>query len=342
MVWFTAIFHTDMFWISIVYVFLCGRVFGQTCRQMFTHRPLLGVRCVTDTEIYSRTSTRPHTCVNQCIRKDNCTVANYNMLSNTCFLSNDKCIRLRVDTEFYVSTIRSMKHREQCFRWVPIGQFDEASTFESPECYMLTVLLKPCHLGRLVYANNILPGKYEPLSDEVHSVLNGDKIEEGNKEIMDIDPGCPVLWVPFTAGSDIPDVAVKGGYLADSSTDLYVMRAVYENDLLMFGYYDPMAAVGYLTYFGANEVTQMDLLVFVWYVFSLHAAENKFTLCKVSCVGATWIVLFSIQSLTKFFMAIASVPICIYRFTTVSVMCEIAKSFTVMREAIGSYSGARK
>ena len=139
----------------------------------------------------------------------------------------------------------------------------------------------PCHLGRLLYANNFLPGKYEPVSGELHSVLNGDKFEAGNKEIMYIDPGCPVFWVPFTAGNDIPDVAVKGGYLADSSTDLYVMRAVYsEDDLLMFGYYDPVAAVGYLTYWGAKEVTQMDLLVFIWYVFSLHSTENNFRSAK--------------------------------------------------------------
>ena len=135
--------------------------------------------------------------------------------------------------------------------------------------------MKPCHLGRLLNANNILPGKYVPFFYEVHSVLNGDKFEEGRKEIMEFDPSCPVFWVPFTAGNDIPDVAVKGGYLSDSSTDLYVMRAVYsEYDLLMFGYYDPVAAVGYVSYWGAKEVTQMDLLVFIWHVFSLHSEES--------------------------------------------------------------------
>ena len=250
-----------MFWILIVNL-LCGCVLGETCRQVFTHRPLLGVRCITATQIYSHSRPIPHTCIHMCIRKPKCTIANYYMASNTCFLSNETSIALRADTEFYVSTLRSMQHRQQCFRWVPVVELNEASTFYSTECYKAPLLsIKPCHLGRLVYFNNILPGKYMPHISELHSVLNGKKLEDGDIEIFDFDNGCPTVWMSFTAGNDIPDVAVKGRYLADSSTELYVMRAVYsDHDLLMFGYYDPLSALGYLASGGAKEITQMELL----------------------------------------------------------------------------------
>ena len=116
-------------------------------------------------------------------------------------------------------------------------------------------------MGRLTYLNNILPGKYVEHYDTVYTVLNGDKQKDGEKEILDVDPGCPVFWVPFTAGNDIPDVAVKGGYLADSSTDLYVIRAVQDQTVTMFGYYDPATAKGYVALGGVREVSQMDLMI---------------------------------------------------------------------------------
>ena len=273
-----------MFWILIVNL-LYGCVLGETCRQVFTHRPLLGVRCITATQIYSHSRPMPHTCIHMCIRKPNCTIANYNMASNTCFLSNETCLRLRADTEFYVSTTRSMQHPPQCFRWVPIVELNEASTLSSQKCFeYLGPPIKPCYLGRLLYLNNILPGKYMPHLGELHSMLNGKKFKRGDIEILDVHTGCPLVWMPFTAGNDIPDVAVKGGYLSHSSTELYVMRAVYSRyDLLMLGYYDPLSALGYVTYRGVKEVTQMELLLLLWYVPNIQS--NKSVLLQnVQCV----------------------------------------------------------
>ena len=93
-------------------------------------------------------------------------------------------------------------------------------------------------------------------------MLNADSHEDGDKEIIQVDPGCPVFWAPFTAGSNFPDEAVKGGYLPDSSTDLYVIRAA-QDDFTMFGYYNPVAAIGYVEHWGVKEVTHMDLLLFL-------------------------------------------------------------------------------
>ena len=96
-------------------------------------------------------------------------------------------------------------------------------------------------------------------------MLNHAHHQNGVKELIQVDPGCPAFWVPFTAGTYLPDEAVKGGYLADSSTDLYVIRALQGDDgMTMFGYYKPEAAVGYVENWGGQEVIHVELLFLFW------------------------------------------------------------------------------
>ena len=142
---------------------------------------------------------------------------------------------------------------------------------------------KTFYLGRLIHLNNILPGKYQPFDEKLHSVLNGDSHKDGDKEIIQVNPGCPVFWAPFTVGSGFPDETVKGGYLADSSTDLYVIRAV-QGDFTMFGYYNPVTAIGYVEHWGVKEVTHMELLLFLIWMFPVCTKIGHFYYRQECCI----------------------------------------------------------
>ena len=137
-----------MSWIIIANL-LCGWVSGESCRQKFTHDPLFGFRCVTDTETYTHIMTMPHTCLHQCVSSGNCTIINYNVVNNTCLLSTDTCRLLQADPGFYVNTFRFAQHNQKCIRWVPSSDFDETLTFVIPVC-VDTIIYgnKPCYLGR--------------------------------------------------------------------------------------------------------------------------------------------------------------------------------------------------
>ena len=214
-----------MSWIIITNLLLCGWVIGETCRQKFGHGPLVGFRCVTETETYIRITTRRHICIHQCISTYNCTIANYNIVNDTCFLSMDTCRLLQPDPGFYTNTFTLEQHTHRCIRWISSSEADASLTLVTQECYSWRGI-QPCYLGRLRDSNNILPGKYQAHDQKIISVLNDRGYMNGVKELMQVDPGCPAFWVPFTAGTDLYDKAVKGGYLADSSTDLYVMRTL--------------------------------------------------------------------------------------------------------------------
>ena len=180
----------------------------------------------------------------------------------------DTCRLLQPDPGFYTNTFTLEQHTPRCIRWISSSEADASLTLVTQECYSWGGI-QPCYLGRLRDSNNILPGKYQAHDQKIISVLNDRGYMNGVKELMQVDPGCPAFWVPFTAGTDLHDKAVKGGYLADSSTDLYVMRTLQGDGLSMFGYYNPAAAVGYVDHGGVQEVIHMELLFLLW-VFPTH------------------------------------------------------------------------
>ena len=150
-----------MSWMIIRMLLLCGWVIGETCRQKFGHDPLVGFRCVTETETYIRITTKPHTCIHQCVSTDNCTIVNYNVVNNTCFLSMDTCRVLQPDPEFYANTFSFAQHKHQCIRWISISEADATLTLVIQKCFEWGGI-RPCYLGRLLDSSNILPGKYQP------------------------------------------------------------------------------------------------------------------------------------------------------------------------------------
>ena len=67
----------------------------------------------------------------------------------------------------------------------------------------------------------------------------------------------------YTAGDTIPTGPVVGGYLArDGGIDFYVIRGR-ARGVDIFGYYNPVNALGYVALGGANSFTSMEMLVLI-------------------------------------------------------------------------------
>ena len=230
------------------------------CLRKFTRPALYGYRCVTETEEITRIAGIPaHICNHQCIQRQECRIVNYNTRQNTCFLSKAGCLLLQQNDSFQVN-IFGTKHHSECLRWEPppppVG--GDTSSIISNMCHQS----QECSIGRLQTANAIVPGKYLHGSGDIWSIINGAEVANvGVKEILTVNNECQVLWMPFHAGDTLPLGAVRGGHLENSGTTLYVVRAGAGPTLIPLGFYDPVTALGYLAYYGVEEVTDMEILV---------------------------------------------------------------------------------
>ena len=257
-----------------VYSFLLF-VFVSTWQNQFVKKKILqqlvSYRCVTATEVYDQTlNTQSHLCRHLCIGRDGCSVANYDVAMGTCLLTQEKCIDVVTDLTFELTYFRSIT-KDKCLHWTPISEFDINKAVTSEHCSFIPADSR-CHVGRLLSPPNILPAKFQPAVlvriVKIWTVLNGvhanSAYQDDAGEVLQVHSECNVFWKPFNALNDsLPEYALKGGYLASSDSDLYIMRAPTPGDYTVFGYYDPVARRGYLEDRGVYEYTQMEILVFL-------------------------------------------------------------------------------
>ena len=231
---------------------------GLCVNTKFTRPALLGYRCLTTSEVYDNINgIQPYLCVHICIRRNNCSVVNYDIGKNTCHLNNDSCISLIADTSFQINYLSGIS-RSECLQWLDSFEVDDFTPVAVRRC---EVGHPTCYVGRLRMPPHVLPGKYYPVRNRVYSVINGDYVYGSDLEILAVRPGCQVTWMPFRAGDTIPVGAVEGGYLSNRNTSLFVVRGQGSPSDTVPGYYDPVEAHGYLEYYGVLQVTDMDVLV---------------------------------------------------------------------------------
>ena len=258
---------------------LCLRtaICDDNCHHKLTRPELPRFRCVTESEVYTDIiGIEQHMCTYQCIRRNDCSIINYNTEKNTCHLSNDPCVALEGDDTFQVNNL-GLFHRSECLRWLPTSSFENSETVISPDCHHLETV---CYVGRLISSTNILPGKYMRESDKVGTVFNGNEVTHIHfssiKETLDVRPGCQLTWMPFSAGDVIPTGAVEGGFLESNGATLYVIRAPAGPRTAIFGYYDPASNSGYVPHFGPVLVIEMELLVLLWSVTHLMRKHHQY------------------------------------------------------------------
>ena len=129
-----------------------------------------------------------------------------------------------------------------------------------------------CVVGRLRSPPYILPGKCFPhvdSTDGCFSILEGASHTSGDPEVLHVEPGCMVAWIPYDAGDPLPEGAVVGGNLVDGGTvsndgtvsTLYVIQGVAADLYNIVGYYDPTTETGHVEHSGDNPLIQMKMLV---------------------------------------------------------------------------------
>ena len=253
-----------------VYTYVCG-----LCPSTrFTRPALLGYRCLTDSEVYDNiTGVLPYTCVHRCVRRNNCSIVNYNIQENICHMNNDSCTLLIADPLFQVNYLSST-YRSECLKWVAASDFEYITPVGVSSDGLPTA-----YVSRLRWSSHVLPGKYIRSENKVWAGMNNVEVTGADFEILAVRPGCQVTWMPFRAGETLPVGAVKGGYLSKKIFPLFVIRGLtsYRFVILVPGYFDPGSDRGYLPLFRAQHVTDMDILVLLWV-----GQQNK----RLPCVDA--------------------------------------------------------
>ena len=238
---------------------------GLTCR----HEQITGVpgqRClVGNMTLVHDILVGRQMCITDCIRRKNCQLINYNVNESRCILSFEGCSKLIQDDRYNVMFVGQRLTAAQCLTWVPITTHTLSRMVSSDDCEMSrTFPDTECYVGRLISAPHIIPGKYIPgRGAKIFSVLGGSSYKTGTKEILEVSPHCLVTWVSFSAGNLLPHQAVVGGYWGnENGARLYIIRAPALGKTII-GYYDTAAHMAYVEFRGANEVTEMEMLVLV-------------------------------------------------------------------------------
>ena len=119
--------------------------------------------------------------------------------------------------------------------------------------------------ARAVTTHDVLIGSLFISLRSFFSTRDGVMIGQENDQEIErlwIDAACPLPWLSYTAGDQLPLGVVTGGRLADGSP-IYMAKIIHDGHIA-FGYYDPKTAQAYYDYAAAQTTTSMYLLVLLW------------------------------------------------------------------------------
>ena len=220
-------------------------------------------RCVTKNETYiSYPSQSRHNCVINCSRRQDCQVVNFNSLSQICYLTDQPCMILEAD-DHHATYFKPPP--DTCLRWISLGQHSPDHAIYLHPCHIPRhKIYLYCYIGRRMSPPHTLPGSVY-LYDETYTALDGNIVRTGSWEALQVTPGCPVQWIPYTAGNDIPTRSVIGGHLASgTSSNIYIIRVktIWNGyGIILPGYYDPISQRAYAVFNTVLTFTEMEMLV---------------------------------------------------------------------------------
>ena len=84
-----------------------------------------------------------------------------------------------------------------------------------------------------------------------------------NGEFLSFTGATNYMWVDFTAGDDVPDSAIIGGYGHDA-TPLYVVKAVFSKSAILAGYYNARSQASYIVHGRLRQPTTFQILLYDW------------------------------------------------------------------------------
>ena len=229
-------------------------------------------RCVTRNESYiSYPSPNRHHCVVACSRRLDCQVVNFNESNQICYLTDEPCLVLEPDAQYHALYYKPPS--DTCLKWVSLGLHHPDRVIYLYPCNTPDVPNQiNCYIIRSIFHPHTLPGLFyyqeESTNKETkYTSLDDQIITTGSWEALEVSPGCPIQWVQYTAGDDLPTKSVVGGHLgSESGSDLYVVRVTTSrngHEVIIPGYYDPTSRRAYAVFWEVLQFTEMEMLLVI-------------------------------------------------------------------------------
>ena len=247
---------------------LCAYL-SKACTQSNVKETDVGYRCEDSAEAFHNMSMiPPRECTLLCLQWTSCVQVNHNRVEHYCLLFSSFCTLVQLDEEF--TTLRYVDDvvtRDECIRWVRFPGTLPTGGIVINAPYGMT----PQLLARGSIEAAVIPGKLYTNILSLWSVYDG-QIRQitNNTEYLDIHPSCFAVWVLYNSGlgMDLPDGAVKGGWLSDG-TPLYVARVMGIRGTSL-GYYNPSMDKGIIGDGGQIIRDVMEILVLMWRNYLLN------------------------------------------------------------------------
>ena len=238
------------------------------CSARYMRPPILGKRCITETEEYLRkTDISQSVCTWYCLRNDTCDVINYKITTGVCLLGRGPCI-LAGDEDHSIASVLSMNR--PCLTWVPFSRSEMASAVRIRNEMTIDGSLS---VIRVIANGDRVPGAYSLPDDKEKLVHNGNDVYCPPHSTMECQalvsrPECSVAWMDYKsgAGNPLPSGAVPGGTLDGKTLYIAAYFAVGQppigGDVFSIGYIDSSLTTATIPHDGGDiAVTDMKVLV---------------------------------------------------------------------------------
>ena len=237
------------FCLILTYI-LWVRVLGYM--NFYTDRPLSGFYCPGGL-LKNISDIDQQLCTRHCLFHPACRVLSYNQRGRFSMLGEIPCNVAETHTAYMLMVFKPTLSGD-CSIWKPKSDPLPSRTVDT-------------HLGdhealcRKKIGSSILIGHGRPSEKAVTLfVENGKIIKEHGSSVLTVGPSCSLAWMPYIAGSTLPEKAVLCGYL-NNIGPTYCARIWPSEDKVRFGYYPIGHAVAYYKFNGPRESSEMDILI---------------------------------------------------------------------------------
>ena len=177
----------------------------------------------------------------------------YNPTDRICILGEIPC-DVAVSHPHYMLMVFRAEFSVDCSIWLP-----KENPFPSRTVNTKIGIAHEAVSGKQVGADFLIGhGRLgQPLS---YFVGNGGEVNGPDALVLTVNPVRTLAWLPYTAGSTLPQNALVCGHLV-ALGPTYCAEIWLPNDQRMiFGHYPHEGPMGYFAYFGILEATEMDIL----------------------------------------------------------------------------------
>ena len=255
-------YHTGICVLFVIYLLFRNEAIS--CIRKYTNRPLNGYHCAHGHYANFTNTSRPY-CTRTCLRDRQCASISFNMEINFCQLSHKPCAVAEADPGFVLMNFR-LNEDENCVTWESNG-VETGGTL--PERLVERFISIHAAVGRIQIGENIHVGQidFPAVHGNGYFAVEGiEHYEHTNYKLLTVSSNCSLAWVPYTTGNTLPRQAVVAGYLSGWGPT-YSIR-VWRPDLgsMMYGVYVTGDHVARYCYYGVVTVSELEILVQVWFV----------------------------------------------------------------------------